>query len=97
MAISPDNLIEKFASMLEEGESLGADTFADKAIEIIAMISVEPALNETLNRINATLHTIISSGSDFKFDALEMGSNAKACAANKIRALKHSARPEALH
>ncbi len=97
MAVSPDNLIEKFASMLEEGEHLDSSAFADRAIEIIAMISVEPALNETLNRINAKLHSLMSNPSEIQFNALEKGSNAKACAANEIRALKQSTSTQVLH
>ncbi len=97
MAVSPDHLIEKFASMLEEGEHLDSSAFADRACEIIAMISVEPSLNETLNRINAKLHTLASNPSKVQFNALETGTNPKACAANELRALKQSKRVDVIH
>ncbi len=97
MAVNPDNLIEKFARMLEDGEHLDSSAFADRAIEIIAMISVEPSLNETLNRINAKLRAIFSNAADIKFDAFALGKSAKTTAANEIRALKQIKHTEALH
>ncbi|MBS0288016.1 MAG: hypothetical protein JSR17_12005 [Proteobacteria bacterium] len=97
MSVCPDQLIEKFASMLEEGEGLDSSAFADRAIEIIAMISVAPDLSETLGKINNALYAIFHNADDIKFNALKEGTQARACAASELRALKQNKPCEVLH
>ena len=97
MAVKPNDLIDKFANLLEQGESLDSATFADRAVEIIAMISIAPNLGETLQKINSKLYSIIQSPKEIQDKALETGHNSKACAASELRSLKLSSHLDSLH
>ncbi len=97
MSINPNDLIDKFANLLEQGETLDSSAFADKAVEIIAMISVAPNLGETLQKINAKLYSIIQTPQDIKDKAMETGLNSKACAARELRSLKMGSHADTLH
>ncbi len=91
MAVNSENLIEQFATLLEIGEQLDSQEFADKAIDLIVMLSMEPSLNDTLNQINAKLQSIIRNANEVKFDAMASGTQLNICAANQIRELKNLA------
>ncbi len=99
MAVNPENLIEQFATLLEIGEQLDSQEFANKAIDLIVMLSMEPSLNDTLNKINAKLQSIIRNANDVKFDAMATGTQVNICAANQIRELKQTTyqRVEPMH
>ena len=95
MAVNPENLIEQFASLLEIGEQLDSQDFANRAIDLIVMLSMEPSLNDTLIQINARLQSIIRNANKVKFDAMATGTQVNICAANQIRELKNLAYPSA--
>ncbi|MBS0289249.1 MAG: hypothetical protein JSS07_04320 [Proteobacteria bacterium] len=100
MALSSDNLIEKFATLLEEGEFLDSEAFAERTIEIIALLSVEPSLDDTMQKINAKLQAMIQNSNRTQIESMETGMSAKFCAAKEIRDLKKTAYmsiPENLH
>ncbi len=89
MAVNPENLIEQFATLLEESEQLDSQDFANRAIDLIVMLSMEPSLNDTLNQINAKIYSIIRNANEVKFDAMASGTQLNICAANQIRELKN--------
>lgn len=92
--LSPETLIEKFATMVEEGALLNERDIADKTIEIMVMISMEPDLGETMNAINAKLRSILVNVGDPLF-RLE---NTPQYIASQIRNLKSIPTPsEQLH
>lgn len=84
-----DALIEKFASMIEDGFTLDSDDVNSHAIELIELLSHSPDLGETLSSIHRELQILLQNTS---IEATPQS------VASQIRALKDShKKPQFLH
>jgi hypothetical protein len=88
MSACSNSLIEKYADLIEKSDHLDPHEMAQRTMDIILMLSNEPALNNTLNQINAKLRSIIIHADEIKLDSALSATHSKAVAAAKIRELK---------
>lgn len=90
MLHSPNNLIEKFAIMLEEGFHLNKNEIAQRTVDIvdiIEMISSDPSLNHTILAINEKLGTLLSDAKELKQSG-KPAADAHKYVAEQLRELK---------
>jgi F420-dependent methylenetetrahydromethanopterin dehydrogenase len=90
MSACSNNLIEKYAEMVEKSDHLDPNEMAERTMDIILMLSNEPALSNTMNQINAKLRSIIANAKEIKLDSVLSATDSKAVAAAKIRELKNT-------
>ena len=90
MSACSNSLIEKYADMIEKSDHLDPHEMAERTMDIILMLSSEPALSNTMNQINAKLRSIIINADEIKLDSALSATNSKAVAAAKIRELKNA-------
>lgn len=90
MSACSNSLIEKYADMIEKSDHLDPSEMAQRTMDIILMLSSEPALNNTMNQINEKLRSIIINADEIKLDSALTAKDSKAVAAAKIRELKQT-------
>ncbi len=90
MSACSNSLIEKYADMIEKSDHLDPHEMAQRTMDILLMLSNEPALNNTMNQINAKLRSIIIHADEIKLDSALSATDSKTIAAAKIRELKSS-------
>ncbi|MBN9288160.1 MAG: hypothetical protein BGO43_03850 [Gammaproteobacteria bacterium 39-13] len=85
MATRPEDLIEKFAEMIEEADQLDDRGFAEKTVDILIMLSMMEDSVSTMEKINQKIHSLIVQADDIKSQG-----KSQQYVANQMRELKES-------